>query len=559
MKKNITLAALALTINAFAQSPQFDQALFYKGSNSSYILDMSSDQDGNTYAGGYFYGTLTLGQDVLPEPQSFHEQGFVCKVSQAGDVLWTRLLGGKTRVYAVEKDGTGNLYVAGFFRETLILNGTTYNAIGVNDIFVAKLNAQGNTVWFRQMGGSADESNYYACSVNDMVADAAGNLYFTGFFTDSLSFQSQRLTALGRNDVVTGKLNAAGDLQWWQRAGGNYGGDCGLPNNDNGAGIALDKAGNVLIAGHYAFNFHIGDTIIYANHNVDMYLAKYDNNGNYLWALSEGGLSWEMATSVACDNNNNVYMTGHFKETCIIGTETFTSVSISGSQYDVFISKYNSDGDFLWARQEGGNRSEYAVRIVTDYADNFYIAGTFDGDTYMADTVLSGLPNRCFIARYTSDGVPVYITHGGGAGNNPQALCMDRNNDLMLGGFATAHPNTPLQFGNISVTPTGNYIFIARLKDPFNSPFSQEEAAMEAQVLVFPNPMDQELIFRFSQAQQQACSLQMFDMQGRMVHSQAGITGSSFTMQRGSLAAGAYVYRIHIPGQEAATGRILVR
>lgn len=558
MKKTLTLLAMSLSVAAAAQAPVFDQALYYKGSNSSYILDVVTDMSGNTFAAGYFYGDLTLGQELLPGSPDFDEHAFVLKVNHAGELQWTRHITGQSRVYAMERDNSGNVYIAGFFRETLILNGVTYTAIGVNDIFVAKLNAQGNTVWFRQMGGSADEGNYYACSINDLARDQSGNIYFTGFFTDSLSFQSEKLTSLGRGDVVTGKLNSNGDLQWWTQAGGTYGGDCGLPNNDNGAGIAVDKDGAVYITGHYAFNLHIGGQVINANHNVDIYVAKYDTDGNFEWAQSAGGLSWEMGTSLACDNAKNVYVSGHFKETFIVGGQTYTSVSQSGSQYDIFILKYDTEGNLVWARQEGATRSEYAYRLVTDYADNFYIAGTFDGETELADSSISGLPSRCFIAKYNSAGVPQYLAHGGGAGNNPQALALDYNNDLVLGGFATAHPSIPLQFGNISVTPTGNYLFLTRLNDPVNSTFGLDKHS-DLNFSLYPNPMLNEAQLQFQNPDAQPHTLLLFNIQGQLVQSWPGISSGNYTIQRGQLPAGVYVYQLRSGGETRAAGRLLLQ
>lgn len=520
MQYRLLLVFLLLGEFVFSQTPYFKSASYYRGDNSNYIENIAVDGQGNVYSAGYFFGQITLGSHVLNSASN--SDGYVMKTDTSGNVLWVNHLSGVSRVdaNAIGKDPLGNIYVGGLFRESMTAGNVTLTAgTDVNSIFLLKYNAAGTLIWARQMDGPASPSEYYSCSMNDLCTDQDGNIYFTGFFTNSISYQSVSLSAYGRNDILVGKLDPQGDVLWMHKAGGTRTTSCGLPNNDNGAGICLDSKGNVIITGHYANNATFDNINLTAQHNVDVYTAKYDNQGNVLWAVSEGGTSWEMASSVACDPNDNIYTLGHFQLDITIGTQQFTSVSQTGSQYDVFLIKYDSAGAVQWAKQEGGNLSEYGEEVVTDDVGNVYISGRHFTNSVIAGVSLNCWSNsdtRCFIAKYDNAGSPQYVVNGGGYDNFPRAMALNPQNDIVLAGNTSGISQVPAEFGAFPApTQNGRYAFITVLDDPFNLVGIPEWR--ETEIGVYPNPSNGMVNLSFPLEVQDRSEIVVTDMSGRKV------------------------------------------
>lgn len=151
---------------------------------------------------------------------------------------------------------------------------------------------------------------------------------------------------------------------------------------------AMDSQGNVYAAGIYSGTITIGNSITWAGGNADGFLAKYDNDGNPVWVKGFGGGFDDVATDVAVDANDNLYMTGYFQGA---GSQSFDADPGPGVYQlsqpspflsrDCFIIKLDSNGDFVWAKQvsnpAGANVNEDSKSIEVDSAGNVYIGGSF--------------------------------------------------------------------------------------------------------------------------------------------------------------------------------------
>src|SRR5207247_1001404 len=129
--------------------------------------------------------------------------------------------------------------------------------------------------------------------------------------------------------------------------------------DDVGNGIAVDGATNVYVTGYFADIVTFGGTNLTAagtNDFSDIFLAKYDAAGNFLWVRQAGGTGDDRGNGVAVDAGGNVSITGQF-----IGTAAFGGGNLiaSGNGPDIFVSRYSSSGNLLWARRAGGNNAIY--------------------------------------------------------------------------------------------------------------------------------------------------------------------------------------------------------
>ncbi|MGQ0826926.1 MAG: SBBP repeat-containing protein [Bacteroidota bacterium] len=226
---------------------------------------------------------------------------------------------------------------------------------------------------------------------------------------------------------------------------------------DLGYGVATDGAGNVYIAGKYELEAYFGGTRVSCAGNHDIYVAKYGPDGSFKWVRTAGGVSGDYAHAIVADGAGNVYVTGDMERTVKFGSVTLTG---NGSN-DVFVAKYNTNGDLMWAKKLGGsNQSDRGLGIAL-ITGSVYITGHFKSIANFAGTKLtSSGEDDIFIAKYSTDGQFQWIKKAGGPGDDEgTAITGDASGNIYVTGFFAKTAN----FGSFSVTSKGVAdIFIAK-------------------------------------------------------------------------------------------------
>jgi hypothetical protein len=213
----------------------------------AYGLDIEVSSVGDVYSCGYFAGTI----DFDPGAGSFTQisstnNGFVHKLDVNGNYVWTKTVGGASNnsfnsiVLAQNK-----VFVAGYFTTTGDFDpGTSVvnmTAFGGADVLVESFDFNGNFVWVKKLGGTAEDWAY------SITADGVGGIYSTGFFTASGDFDpgagTTTLSAVGLRDVFISKLDIYGNYQWAQQIGGTA--------TDQSTGIHVGATGSVYTTGYY--------------------------------------------------------------------------------------------------------------------------------------------------------------------------------------------------------------------------------------------------------------------------------------------------------------------
>ena len=182
------------------------------------------------------------------------------------------------------------------------------------------------------------------------------------------TFGSHTLTAGGYVDFFVAKLDPNGNWLWVVQAGGTNGNESCW-----GRGIAVDGAGNAYVTGQFLSTVNFGSQTLTSAHK-DIFVAKLDTNGNWLWAVRGGGSSPDDGYGIAVDGAGNAYVTGVFFGTANFGGHTVSSPSA----YAIFAAKMDHNGIWLWAAKAGGSsRSDDAsgLGIAVDGADNSYVTG----------------------------------------------------------------------------------------------------------------------------------------------------------------------------------------
>lgn len=336
-------------------------------------------------------------------------------------VVWALSGGGENSDmgFAVASDSAGNVVLAGRVAGVATLAGDLPAPAGNHDAAIAKFNLDGQLVWARRPGGSGRDSAL------DVAIDADGNALVTGFFQDTGDFGGTSAHSAGHRDVFVAKYDSAGALEWLRRAGG--------PRIDEGRGVAVDGNGNVLVTGGFEGQAYFADNMsITAEKGSHAFVAKYDSNGTPLWVRQAGGNNYTWGNSVASDSVGNIVIAGAFAKTATLDDVTLESAG----NLDIFISKYDPDGNLVWAKSVGGKGREIAYSVTTDQADNVLVAGTFSRTAKFNDIRLKSVGGRdAFIAKYTPDGTLTWVKSFGGRGDDlAHGIAVDTSGSVLLTG-----------------------------------------------------------------------------------------------------------------------------
>lgn len=334
--------------------------------------------------------------------------------AQPPKVEWVKAIGGigNERANSVETDINGNIILVGRFQSPTIsideitLTKNTADNADVADIFILKLDKSGKAIWAVTSGDKGDDH------ATSCVTDKEGNIYVVGWFESKiLKFGNTTLankTEKG-SDMYVAKFSPNGECIWAKNAGGEGG-------NGDYSTITLDKNNNVIISGIAGVVMDFGYGIKFTNEKGGMYIAKFTNDGQLLWAKSPNGKG--EAQGVSTDSNGNVYVGGFFISTISFDETTLNSYSKESG--DAFVIKYSLEGKGLWARTFGGDGGEIAS-CETDPFGNVYLAGLFFSKTIIAENttlINNGLINS-FITKYDNNGKLLWAKSAGG--NNGEA------------------------------------------------------------------------------------------------------------------------------------------
>jgi len=239
-----------------------------------------------------------------------------------------------------------------------------------------------NTTW----GGSGYDGG------SDIAIDSSNNIYLSGF-TNSFG--------AGDFDIVLVKYNSLGERQWNTTWGGS--------DFDSGLAIEIDSSNNIYIGG-FTRSFGAGGN--------DMVLVKYNSLGQQQWNTTWGGSGVDIASGVALDSSNNIYLAGR-------------TVSFGAGSSDMVLVKYNSLGQQQWNTTWGGSLSDTGNEVVVDFSDNVYLVG------YTTSFGAGG--NDMVLVKYNSLGQQQWNTTWGGANHDlGYALGLDSSNNIYITGGANS-------------------------------------------------------------------------------------------------------------------------
>jgi hypothetical protein len=443
------------------------------------------DAADSIYVIGYFGITDASGANAVPSTVDFdpgpgiasrtnsgERDPFVAKYDASGNLLWAKTIGNTSvaptnteeRAWDLAVDGAGAVYFCGFLHGTYDFDldhpGTrTYTSSGGGDAFLVKYDANGNYAWGYGFGGASDEDGL------SVALDGAGHVLFQGHFSGTVDFDpgpaNSSLTSAGATDLFVARYTTDGDFQQVIRIGATS------PETSPPGTMRTDPSGNVYLTGRFrgtvdldpdpAVTRNISNPGAGATDEILVVTYTGDLALRWGWNIpSDGGLDGGHRTAI--DSRGNIYVTGWFSGTSDfshgLGTGNLTSANAAiGGASDVFLAKYDANGDFLWVHGFGGvvadqTQMSIAAGMTVDHGDDVWITGQFYGQADFDPApeneillVTAGM-NDTFLAKYDSGGNVWRDADGDGA---PDGCC--DCNSMDGGAFAVPAEVTEQLFG----------------------------------------------------------------------------------------------------------------
>lgn len=490
---------------------------------------------------------------------------------------------------AVASDAWGNVFITGSFSDSSISFGnyTLYRSnINGASIFVAKYDSTGNVLWAKNAGGTGGGE------AEGIATDALGEVYLTGGFSGSVIFGNDTLNSTNYGHVFVVKYDSSGNALWAKSAGGTLG-------SAGGYSVTSDPLRSVYITGTFSSPHITFDFVTLTNSgNTDLFIAKYDSSGNVQWAKNAIGSSVDYGFSITSDPLSNLYITGSFlSPSLIFGIDTL----INSGNKDMFLTKYDSSGNVIWAKRAGGNAEDdgYSVAlnasgvyatgffnsspiifgtdslisngnyntflskydssgnvlwaksftggfpytVASDANDNTYITGSMDtsNSSMTFDTVTVQLPTNSFdpmfIVSYNSTGHALWGKALSSGADDNNSVATGTNGSVFIGG--DFYYVNPFIVGNDTLIRTGiEDIFVARLS--YSSSVGISEVSIDNGFSFYPNPFNDYL--KISTNNSKLSEIILYDITSRKILQQEFTT--STTINTSQLAKGIYIYEV---------------
>ncbi|MGL4595902.1 MAG: T9SS type A sorting domain-containing protein [Bacteroidia bacterium] len=342
-------------------------------------------------------------------------------------IMQANQLGGTgfDQITAITKTNEG-VYLAGRLTNTADMAfGAAVSTLTGNfaDLFLCKYDFFGNLIWKKLIGYSSNNE-----AIHGLAADAAGNIYATGFYMGTCNFDvgasNQSLTSVGSSDVFIAKYSPSGTLLNLLSIGG--------PNADGGKALCIDATGNIGLIGTFSGTIDLdpgtGVSQFTALNAVNVFVIRFNSSLTHLWSISVGGANTgEGAGRIACDASGNLFVCGSITSvTDFDQTAGVVSFPHAG-QNDIFIASYSSlNGSLRWAKSMGTVGTDEGTDLDIDRYGNVFVTGRFaigscdfnPGTMPSAIQINTTGNDDIFLAKYSNTGTFAWVKKLAGSGTN---------------------------------------------------------------------------------------------------------------------------------------------
>ncbi len=312
--------------------------------------------------GGTFTSLLEL--ESGPLASAGWKDGFVISFDNQGAALWSASFGDDS-VHPqfgndAAVDSLGNVALVGSY------GSGSPSEVGKYHAHIQKHNAAGTKLWQKSYGTDPSQS----AGAYGVVFDAAGNVIVTGAYAGNVDFGGGALGPPGGSILV--KLDPDGEHEWSKPVGGGR--------------MAIDAAGNVVVAGGFSVPTDFGGGVLTPDPSGDIFVVKLDTNGSHIWSKAFGGTGGDYVNAISIDLAGNVLLTGKFYETLDFGGAPLEHVGVGAN---IFMAKLDGSGSHVFSLRTGsGYPTNEGWGIVADTHGDVVVTGVFHGVVDFGGAVL---------------------------------------------------------------------------------------------------------------------------------------------------------------------------
>ena len=534
-----------------ADSPAHLWSQRFGNSSSQYAHDVATDASGNVVITGKFTGQVDFGGGALTTVDNFDI--FVAKFDRNGNHLWSRRFGeeGAQVGQRVAVDGSGNVLLVGDFFGNLDFGGGTMTSDLFGNIFVVKLDPNGNHLWSHSFGDSNESEWAFG-----VAADALGNVIVAGYYEGDIDLGGGTLTSAGGDDVFLAKFDSGGSHLWSQRFGG--------ATLDHLWDVVVDSADRAVITGMFGGVIDFGGGTLTSTGGSDAYLAKFDTGGGHVWSQRFGDSGSQIGRRLGCNASGDLALAGSFDGAVDFGGGLLTSAG----GHDAFVARFDSNGNHVWSQRFGDADHQIALGVAIDAADNVAITGHFEGTVDFGGGVLTSTDIRdVFVAKFDAIGDHVW---SGSYGDSFQQLVENAAMDPTGNFLVTGHYYGSVDFGGGPLLSAGS-LDVFLVKFGVNAVPTSATGAPTPEFAItgnYPNPFNPVTTITYSIPRSGHVSLSVHNIRGRLIKMLVGarkpagensVTWNGQDANGRAAASGVYFVRMEFGGRVKAGKIILLK
>lgn len=556
MKKTTLLILLILNC-ASSFSQEWVWAKSFQNNDNSALYSTFIDNDKNIYSVATFntpqltIGTLQIANssEAPPNPNVNYTDAYITKYDSDGNLVFAKhFTGSKFESFSsITFDGNLNFYVTGFYNGTITLGSSTYEAPNLETkSFIAKLDLDGNVVWSKPINFIGYPILRYKNGFLYLAGAHSGNT----FTYDNLITPSANYSAVVdfMDKTFVAKLDLSGNAIWLKSS--TYNGSASIQNphrlGTQPRGLTVDNNGNVFVAGFFFCNSTTFGTQTLnrnaASNNANLFIAKYDNAGNFGWASTAvtSGASHSTVSDIQCDALNNVYLTGTvYNSNANFGGNSINFPGNAGS----YLTKYNTSGVVAWVK--GGKIATDAQpnvnlgsngfdKIYFDGSNNVHVSGVFSGYINFGNNYFiqnTNFTSSLFSVKFDQSGIASEFFKIADVAQSREVKILDIQGSTYY--YSGRLNDATMTLGNINLTNnTSSQNFIAKRDASLSTKdFSVSNA-------IYPNPATS---FVTLSNFQEGLSYKIYDINGKLIKENKLL---SPVISIEALSSGAYILQI---------------
>nr|AYM52910.1 secreted protein [Sorangium cellulosum] len=344
-------------------------------------------------------------------------------------------------------DGSGHVITVGQYGDSINFGGGALSESTWYGTFIAAFGSAGGHLWSKSFGSAW---------IMSVATDSSGNVNVAGVITDDVDFGGGTVLngSAGGYGLFVAQFDASGNHVWSRRFGSTTQFVYIEP-----ASIAVDSSDNILVAGIYQGDLAFGSDSSPSS-SYGGFLAKLEEDGDPIFGrffAAANSSTYVSVNAVATDpNDDSVAIAGDLTGTTDFGNGSLTSYN-SGSSTDVFVAKFDDDGDPSWSKSYG-TTTAHCADVVIDSVGNIDITGTFDDAFPFGSVTAYGWLGSLLVAQLESDGTEawiqseLYLPSGSGIAVDPD------DNVIIVGSYY----GTPTFGGGYLPSAGGSDVFVAQ-------------------------------------------------------------------------------------------------